>query len=90
MKTEAFVGIVRGGVITLKGDAKLNDGTEVLVTPMDNEIGNPAALIAALDNAPKVPSAWVDELEAIIAQGHRAPATGDPFADEIVDEESSR
>jgi hypothetical protein len=89
MKTEeAYVGVVRDGVITLKSDAKLMEGTEVLITPMDLEVGNPAALIAALDRAPKVPSAWVDELETLIAEGQRPARYVDPFAEHIVDEKS--
>jgi hypothetical protein len=71
MKAEPYVGLVHGGVITLKNDPKLQDGTEVLVTPINRRRGDPKALIAALDEAPKVPPEWVDELEALIEAGHR-------------------
>jgi hypothetical protein len=43
--------------------------------------GTPAALLAAVATAPPVPGAWVDELEALIAQGQRPPAREDPFAE---------
>lgn len=43
--------------------------------------GTPQALLAALAAAPPVPVAWVDELEALIAQGQRAASPDDPFAE---------
>lgn len=49
---------------------------EQAVTP-----GTPEALLAALAAAPPVPGAWVDELEALIAQGERAASREDPFAE---------
>jgi hypothetical protein len=86
MNTRTYVGVVRDGVITLKGDAKLQDGTEVFVTPLQYEPWTPAAVIAAMESEPHVPSAWVDELEAIIAAGQCPASYEDPFAD-ISDEE---
>jgi len=49
---------------------------EQAITP-----GTPAALLATLATAPQVPSAWVDELEALIAQGERAASREDLFAE---------
>jgi hypothetical protein len=49
---------------------------EQAITP-----GTSAALLAALASAPQVPGAWVDELETLIAQGERAAAREDPFAE---------
>ena len=43
--------------------------------------GTSAALLGALATAPQVPSAWVDELEALIEQGERAASRDDPFAE---------
>jgi hypothetical protein len=82
MRSEAYFGVVHAGVITLKDNAMLSEGTEVLVTPIDSTVGDPKALIAALDKAPKVPPEWVDELEALIAEGQRPATYEDPFADE--------
>ncbi len=43
--------------------------------------GTAEALLAALTTAPPVPGVWVDELEALIAQGKRAASPEDPFAE---------
>jgi hypothetical protein len=51
---------------------------EQAVTP-----GSPEALLAALATSPQVPSAWVDELEALIAQGEPAPSRENPFAEGV-------
>jgi hypothetical protein len=72
--------VVRQGNVLLLEEAPLADGTPVLVTPVVNGQGTPAALLAALDAAPPVPAAWVDELEQLIAQGQRPPTRDDPFA----------
>jgi len=81
MASQAYRGVVRQGNILLLEKMPLVDGTEVLVTPIANGQGTPAALLAALDAAPSVPAAWVDELEQLIAQGQRPPTRDDPFAD---------
>jgi plasmid stability protein len=43
--------------------------------------GAPQAVLAAAAAAPPVPAAWVDELEALIAEGQRAPSRENPFAE---------
>jgi hypothetical protein len=61
MTTKTYRGVVRGGQIVLDSGAHLGEGTEVVVTPI-------AKKAAAVDAAPSVPSAWVDELESLIAE----------------------
>jgi hypothetical protein len=56
------------------------DGTEVLVTPVSPEVGTAAAVLAAVNAAPQVPAAWVDELERLIGEGQRVPTQDDSFA----------
>jgi hypothetical protein len=68
-------------VVLLENDTRLAEGTEVLVTPVAGTRGSAAAVLAALAASPQVPSAWVDELEQLIAQGRRPPMHEDPFAD---------
>lgn len=75
-------GQVKNGVVVFQSGAALPDGTLVVVTPLAGARGSPAAIIAAMENAPRVPTEWVDELERLIAQGKRPPTTTDPFADE--------
>ncbi len=82
--TDGFYhGVVRGGTITLReGEPPLADGTEVLVTPLPPEPGTPAAVLAAMARAPHVPSAWVDELEQLMAAGQRPPLRENLFAED--------
>ena len=83
MTSEAYRGVVYGGKVILRDESTpLTDGTEVVVTPLTGVTGSPAAVIAALESSPPVPSEWVDELEHLIAQGRRPPTHRDPFADE--------
>ena len=79
MAAETYRGVVRGGLVVLREGVSLTEGTEVLVTPVSDEPGTSAAVLAALENSPTVPSAWVDELEELIAQGRRSPTSGNPF-----------
>ena len=83
----SYRGVVRGGAIVLDADGTLPEGTRVLVTPLGPGQGSPAAIIAALDAAPKVPKEWVDELERMIREGERPPLQGGVFDDERGGEE---
>jgi hypothetical protein len=69
-------------VVLLENDTPLAEGTEVLVTPVAGTRGSAAAVLAALATSPQVPSAWLDELEQLIAHGRRPPMQEDPFADD--------
>jgi hypothetical protein len=82
MTHTAYRGVVRGGVVLLDQGTPLTEGTEVLVTPVSASRGSPAALLAALENSPKVPPEWVDELEQLIAEGQRPPSPPVVFPDE--------
>jgi hypothetical protein len=80
MTHATYRGVVRDGkVILLDQQMPLVEGTEVLVTPM---AGTRAAVLAAVDRSPQVPAGWVDQLEQVIADGHRPPSQPDPFRDE--------
>ena len=74
MTKSCYRGVVRGGVVLLDKDSPLTEGTEVLVTPVAGAPGSSAAILAAMENSPKVPAEWVDELEQLIAEGRRPPA----------------
>lgn len=71
MGATKYRGVVRAGAIVLLDPMPLADGTEVLVTPVGNERGSAAAILAAIKSVPKVPSEWVEELEELTAQGLR-------------------
>lgn len=82
MASGIYRGIVRGGlVVLLEQETPLNDGTEVVVTPVAAP-GTGAAILAALEASPHVPTAWVDELEQMIAAGQRPSSTENPFAED--------
>jgi hypothetical protein len=83
MANEVYRGVVRGGmVLLLEPETPLTEGTEVLVTPLTGGPGSSAAVLDAMEAAPQVPAAWVDELEKLIDQGRRSPMRQNPFADE--------
>ncbi len=82
MPNKGYRGIVRNqAIVLLDGPAALPDGTEVFVTPIEPNAGSSAALLAAMDSEPHVPAEWVDELEALIAEGQRPPSFEHPFDD---------
>jgi hypothetical protein len=66
-----FHGRVKNGVVVLPSGCALQDGTDVAITPLATAPGSGAAILAALESAPPVPSAWVDELDRMIAEGQR-------------------
>jgi hypothetical protein len=82
MTQTAYRGVVRGGVVLLDPGTPLTEGTEVLVTPVSARRGSAAAILSALERAPKVPREWVDELEQLIAEGRRPPSPPVVFPDE--------
>jgi hypothetical protein len=82
MTQTAYHGVVRGGVILLDQGTPLAEGTEVLVSPLSVARGSAAAIVAAVENSPKVPCEWVDELEQLIAEGRRPPSPPVEFSDE--------
>jgi len=83
MTTVSYRGVVRDGLVVLREGAQpLADGTEVVVTPVADTPGSPAAVLAAVEQAPHVPAEWVDELDRVIAQGRRPATRRSPFADD--------
>lgn len=79
--SEAYRGVIHGGtVVLLENNMRLTEGTEVVVTPLSATPGTPVAVLAAVENAPRVPADWVDELERLIASGKRPPTQQDPFS----------
>jgi hypothetical protein len=64
-------GRVKNGVVLLPKGCALRDGTEVAITPLSAAPASGAAILAALESAPPVPSEWVDELDRMIAEGQR-------------------
>jgi hypothetical protein len=89
MTRTGYHGVVRGGVVLLEEQTPLTEGTQVLVTPVAGAHGSAAAIVAAMENSPKVPPEWVDELEQLIAQGRRPPAPPVSFLDEPGSQEST-
>ena len=88
MTQRAYHGVMRGGVVLLDPGTPLTEGTEVLVTPVSAPRGSGAALVVALESAPKVPPEWVDELEQLIAEGQRQPSPPPEFSDEPASREN--
>ena len=88
MSSTVYGGVVHGGVVLLDKGRQLAEGTEVVVTPLAGVPGSPAAIIAAMENSPKVPGEWVDELERLIAEGQRPPASPTSFSDEPSNQET--
>lgn len=80
-------GVVHGNTVALSEENNWTEGTEVLVTPVIETPGSPAAVLAAMANAPKVPSEWVDELEQCIADGKRPPSRPVVFSEESLEQE---
>lgn len=72
-------GVVRGHSVELDKKAKLRDGTRVLVIPVHEGRGRPAAVLAALAQTPPVNPKDVDELERLIEAGKRPLASLNPF-----------
>lgn len=82
-------GVVHGGVVVLRNGANsLKDGTKVIVRPVPESSGLSSSVIAAVECAPQVSPAWVDELDDLIAQGRRLPLLANPLVDE--NDESER
>jgi hypothetical protein len=82
MDNETYRGVVHGGmVVFLDQKSPLSEGTEVLVTPMTDAAGTAAAVLAAVESSPRVPSESVDELEQLIAAGRRPPTHQTPFSE---------
>jgi hypothetical protein len=75
-------------VVLLDQGTPLTEGTEVLVTPVIAAQGSPAAILAALQELPKVPPEWVDELEELIAEGRRPPSPPVVFPDQPASQEN--
>ncbi len=88
MTQTAYHGVVRDGVVLLDQGTPFVEGTEVLVTAASAPRGSAAAILTALENAPKVPPEWVDELEQIIAEGRRPPSAPMEFPDQPTSQEN--
>lgn len=89
MSTAAYRGVVKGGMVFLENGSNLHEGTEVLVTPIASARGSPAAVLAAVEMAPRVPPEWVDEMEQLIAEGRRPPTRFDLFSEGQSNQEAS-
>lgn len=73
MSQQIYHGVIQGGQVRLLDAVQpLPEGTPVLVTALPAAVGTGAAVIAAADAAPRVPAAWVDELEQLIHAGERS------------------
>jgi hypothetical protein len=69
MEQTTYRGIVQDGNVRLLENVSLANDTEVLVVPIVPRPGTAAAVLAAMSGPPHLPSAWVDELEQLIAEG---------------------
>ena len=84
MSLLTYHGVVRGLTIFLDAGSQLPEGSEVVVTPLVTPPpmrGTAAAVLAAMDATPSVPSEWVDEMERLIEEGRRTPTWTAPFFD---------
>lgn len=82
MTTPTYRGVVHGGMILLDKEMTLKEGAEVVVTPLVAARGAAAAVLAAMASSPPIAAEWVDELEQVIAEGQRLPASVDPFLED--------
>lgn len=73
-------GRVKDGVILLDNGGALPEGTLVQVTPLSSPVGDPLAVIAAMEAAPHLAPDDIAELERVLAAGKRPAAPIDPFA----------
>lgn len=82
MSQQSYHGIIQGGQVRLLDAVPpIPEGTPVLVTAIPAPVGSGAAVIAAVDAAPRVPAAWVDELEQLIRAGEQPADRSNPFAE---------
>ena len=80
----AYRGIIQGGTVVLvNGPVNFPEGSEVLITSVASPPGTAEALLAAVDTQPHLTLGDVNELERIIAEGHRPRKPLDPFAESI-------
>jgi hypothetical protein len=73
-------GVVHGGSVILDKEAQFVDGTRVVVMPLNEIRGTPAAILAALAHAPPVNPKDVDELECLIEAGKRPFSKSNPLS----------
>lgn len=71
MNQAVWRGIVKGRKVILDKEAKLPDGTAVLVTPLTAAKGSPEAVLAAMDAPPHPQPHDVEELRCLIEGGKR-------------------
>ena len=65
MSSDCYRGVVRSGtLVLLEQSPRLKEGMEVLVNPL-GQASTAAAVLAALETLPHVPSEWVDELVCV-------------------------
>ena len=69
MDATSYHGIVKNGSVVLKKRARLPEGTEVLVTPLENVKGSPQAILKAAMGPPHVKHEDVQKLLRLIDEG---------------------
>ncbi len=79
MKKNAYVGHVEDGAVILDEKANLLDGTQVLVMPVSNRRGSPAALLAAMKAPPHLKPGDIPALLRAIEEGKRAISYRNPL-----------
>ena len=79
MASTCCKGIVKGRTVVLRGRAKLREGTEVVVTPVEYPIGSPQAVLQAVRSGPRLRHEDVVEFLRLIEEGKRPARFGDPF-----------
>jgi len=79
MPTTSYKGIVKGGTVLLEEDARLPEGTGVIVTPMQPRPGSAEAIMAALAESPPVSHEDVEELRRLIKEGRRPARHDNPL-----------
>ena len=79
MASTCCKGIVKGRTVILRGRAKLRDGAEVVVTPVEHPIGSPQAVLQAVRSGPHLKHEDIVEFMRLIEEGKRPARFGDPF-----------
>jgi len=75
----SYHGIVKNGTVVLKKKAKLPEGTEVLVTPIEPVKGSPQAVLAAALSPPHLKHEDVQEFMRLIEGGARPVCFDNPL-----------
>lgn len=86
--SNVYRGIVHNGSVHFGAPMPLLDGSLVDVVPIAKPHETTSAMLETLQKQPPIPLEWVDELEALIAEGDRAGIAFNPLNQLSADSEA--